>query len=518
MKKALLRITGLENEDLKPSALSFFALFFLLVSYYLVKPLRDSRFFLYFNPDQLPYFYLVSPVAALAITKIFNFFVERVSKRWILISTYGIMMICKVIFTVLMQFSNLWSTAVFFVWASVYFALVLSILWATINSVFQSEQAERCFGVIAIGATLGSIVGSKVSGLLVDSILRDWTLLLSLVSMFFALLLTLRIQDNDQSASSHDTPETNQSTSQNTDNQVIEVQTPAPQSGPWDDIKTLFQRPYMRGIAFMVFALALVSTVMNLQVYAQIDDAMAHKNYRAIYQDWDPQGNYFEAVRDLRGKSKTEAHQVFERLSAEANTGTPALTPENLEKRYATYQSELEGETRKLFSNVYFWQGILGIILLGVVARFLFQYVGLSWSTILLPGFFVIVLIALFFPLETLLLQGILIGAGALNYSLNNATKELLYTPTTAQARYQHKPLIEGPIMRLGDVSASVFKIAMTSGLVGATVLSQQLQSRILLGMALLASVIWILLIWYTGRQYDKNQKSKQKSRELDLA
>lgn len=509
--KRLLKITGLHSEDLAPSFMSFLALFFLLLSYYLVKPLRDSRFFLYFNADHLPYFYLVSPVAALVITKIFNFFVERMQPRKLLIITYGVMMLCKVLFTVLMQWSSAWSTAIFYVWASVYFSLVLAILWATINSAFQSEQAERCFGVIAIGATLGSIIGAKVSGLLVESPLKDWTLLLSVISMSVALGFTLFIRQNPLDSKESADNETN------TDQPKVADKTP---TGPWNDIKTLIQRPYMRGIAFMVFALALASTVVNLQVYKQIDENLARTSYQEIFQDWDSQAKHYESLRDLKGQSKMATQKKLSDLVQISNseaTGT-RLTPTEMNARYLKYQSNLEGETRKLFANVYFWQGILGVVLLGVVARILFQYAGLSWSTVLLPGFFCLVLILLFFPLEAFMLQSILIGAGALNYSLNNATKELLYTPTTPRARYQHKPLIEGPIMRLGDVSASLFKIAVAGGAAGTLALSHQLQSRILLSIGLIVSVLWIILIWYTGRQYDKNQEAETKSKELDLA
>lgn len=510
--KRLLKITGLHTEDIAPSFMSFLALFFLLLSYYLVKPLRDSRFFLYFSADQLPYFYLVSPVAALLITKIFNFFVDRMQPRKLLIITYGVMMLCKVLFTVLMQWSTAWSTAVFFVWASVYFSLVLAILWATINSAFQSQQAERCFGVIAIGATLGSIIGAKVSGLLVESVLKDWTLLLSGASMALALGFTLMIRSNPlEKPSQVNTATDETSPADETPGNHPEETHKRP--GPWDDIKSLLQRPYMRGIAFMVFALALASTVVNLQVYKQIDENLARASYQNIFKDWDPQSKNFASLRDLKGQSKAATEKKLAALAAL----TP-LTPVEMRTRYLNYQSDLEGETRKLFANVYFWQGILGIFLLGVVARLLFQYAGLSWSTVLLPGFFCLVLALLFFPLEAFMLQGILIGAGALNYSLNNATKELLYTPTTPRARYQHKPLIEGPIMRLGDVSASLFKLIVAGGAAGTLALSQQLQSRILLGVGLLASLLWIVLIWYTGRQYDKNQQAEIKSQELDLA
>ena len=56
-----------------------------------------------------------------------------------------------------------WVGRVFFIWISVFNLFVVSVFWALIVDIFNSEQGKRLFGFIAAGATLGAIVGSAVT-------------------------------------------------------------------------------------------------------------------------------------------------------------------------------------------------------------------------------------------------------------------------------------------------------------------------------------------------------------------
>lgn len=52
---------------------------------------------------------------------------------------------------------------VFYVWASVYNLLIVSIFWSVVVDVFDSEQGKRLFGIVAAGGSIGAIVGSQVT-------------------------------------------------------------------------------------------------------------------------------------------------------------------------------------------------------------------------------------------------------------------------------------------------------------------------------------------------------------------
>ncbi|MBI2839324.1 MAG: hypothetical protein HYX75_13490 [Acidobacteria bacterium] len=47
----------------------------------------------------------------------------------------------------------------FFLWVSVFNLFVVTVFWGFMTDIFNTEQAKRLFGFIAVGGTLGAIVG-----------------------------------------------------------------------------------------------------------------------------------------------------------------------------------------------------------------------------------------------------------------------------------------------------------------------------------------------------------------------
>ncbi|MGV3524700.1 MAG: hypothetical protein ACO1RX_10760 [Candidatus Sericytochromatia bacterium] len=491
-------MTGAEPDEQLPVLLSFLALLFLLLSYYLVKPLRDSLFLMYFQSRDLAYMSLPIIALSLAAAKFFNHWVGRVPRYRLMTLTYAVMMACKLLFLLLLPIAGRWTTVCFFLFVSVYFSLVLSILWGVINTIFNSRQAERCFGFVALGATLGNILGAKLSGWLAGSVLRDWSLLFSLVGMGGALgliLLAVRLSPAPTSAAAGQNPQQHVSRG---------IQ----------DILTLWGNRYVRGIAVMVFTLALINMVtIQFQAYGQIDRSTAQAVYTTQFAWLDADQRQFDAVYALKKRSAAEIEQELTRLGSQRQLDVSQQA--RLRKSYAEYRKNLESRTRQIFSDVYAWQGILGVFLLVVVARLLFRFVGLRWTVLMLPAFFCASALALLFPLDVLALQMILVLAGALNYSLNNATKELLYTPTSESVRFQLKPLIEGPVMRLGDLTASVLQIGIAA-LGTWLVLSERLQGGLLLGTGLAMVAVWAWTSFETGRRYDAAQQAAQRGQTTE--
>ncbi len=505
-KATLETLTGARADETKQTLLSFLALLFLLLSYYLVKPLRDSRFLMHFDSSMLPYFFLVTPILAFIVTKFFNHFVGRIPRRRLLLFTFGIMMLCKLAFLILLPLTGRWGTALFYLWASVYFTLAISILWGVINSIFASEQAERCFGFVALGATIGNILGGQLSAWLSQTVLKDYALLFSIGAMGVALFLILAANPAESPVSP-----TTALAPMELDTDAEEA--PAPAKRGLEDVAAIFQNRYVRGIAMMIFTLALIGTVFNLQIYQQLDSTLSQKAYAEVFSELDPTGSHYETVFGLKKLSAAQQETTQKQLFTQLQWREPQI--KRFQQAYLRYQKELEADTRKVFSDVSTAQGILGVFLLVVVSRYLFKFVGLALTVLILPVFYFVAGGALFFPLELLGLQIIMITGNAFNYSLNNATKELLYTPTSESVRFQLKPLIEGPLMRLGDVSASLLKIGM-GAIASIILISEAQQNQLMLGLGLLMVVLWMVLIWQTGKQYDANQKLAKPKKELD--
>lgn len=497
LSNTLQWMTGAKKEEQKRVLLSFLALLFLLLSYYLVKPLRDSQFLKEYSDSFLPVVYLANSVLSLILTKIFNFCYDRIPRYWLIILTYGWVVGCKVAFFFILPMGGKLATIVFFFWAATYFLLSISILWGCINTIFSSEQGERVFGFIAVGATIGNIIGSSVSSWVAESAYKDYALLISAAALCLGIFCILTASQGAGISAQDTVPK--------------ETKEKAQKANFFSDLVDIFKIKYVRGIAVMVFVLAFFVTVFDFQSKQIFNRSMAAEAYHSTFEWLEkeqqvPHDPAFELVYTLKEAGSKQAQET--KVTAFLAEHKLEIAPTAFFKAYAAFKDLHEVKMRTLFSDMFFYQGILGAILLLVTTRFLFQTAGLKVSALILPLFFIGVGIALYFPLELMILEGLFIINGALNYSLNNATKELLYTPTSDETKFKHKPLIEGPIMRFGDALASGIKLLFSIGLVTWLGISRGFADGIMLGITLLLVLYWAFAIGYTGKVYD-TQKSE---------
>jgi ATP/ADP translocase len=495
MVRLLCLITGAREEELKQVLCSFTALMFLMLSYYLIKPLRNSHFLKEFDPRYMPLFYLLIPFLSFLVTKCFNYFCERMDKYKLIIRVYLLIMACKVAFTWVLMFGGKPATIIFYLWGSVYFLLAMSTLWSCFNDTFRPEQGMRFFGFVAMGATVGNIIGAKLSDLIADiDMIRPYATLVSAGAMALTLGFLLEATRYRRS-------------------EVAESGAPIGFESQGDgaksrnflsDVLDLLGLKYVRSIAVMVACLACFTTSLDFLSNQQIDRQMSKLQYHDTFADLEQATGetgyqFIYGLKSLRGAAVDQAIADFESRHHFTGVGP----------RYKHYKEELEAKTRKLFSRVFLYQGIVGVVMLTLVARMVFLYLGLRIAVLILPVFALVALAAFTQPLELQIVEFILVASGSLNYALNNATKEILYTVTSEETKFKHKPLIEGPGMRLGDVTASLLKLAI-GGAVGAVGWSVAAGDRIFLGVTFVLVLIWLQAIAYAGRWYDKRRKGDE--------
>lgn len=497
MIQFLCAVTGAKEEELRQVLYSFSALFFLLLSYYVIKPLRNSQFLSDFNPNYLPVLMLVVPLISFVVTKIFNFCGDRMDKFKLIVRTYLLLMVMKVAFTWILQYGGKPGTVVFYLWGSVYFLLALPTLWGCINDFFLPEQGERVFGFVQLGATAGGIAGSAASGLISRSEkLAPYATIFSAAGMGCALVFLIL-------AASLRKPRTEQ---------VVKAAKTegAPKGNFWGDVIGLIRIRYVRSIAIMVTCLACFTTSLDFLSQTVIDQRLAHTQYE-------------ETFPEVATKMGEEGYQFFYSLkSRPAEERETALNEFGLKndvhdcrERYQDYKKALKNKTNAVFADVSLYQGVLGLFLLIVVARLIFAHLGMRVAVSILPAFALIAVVAFGFPLEILAVEVLLAFSGSFNYALNNATKEILYSATTEETKFKHKPLIEGPFMRLGDQSASIMKLITTAGAV-ALGMSAAAGDRIFLAFTFSLVLIWWQAIVYAGKEYDKNRAAEREAVSAD--
>ncbi|GLQ92618.1 NTP/NDP exchange transporter [Dyella acidisoli] len=237
------------HSDATP-ALSALAFFFVLTSYYIIRPVRDQLGGAV-GSTQLPLFYAATFVAMLALTPVFGILVARFPRRRVLGWSYSFFIVCLLAFIpAFMAQDRIGARAlgvVFFIWVSVFNLFVVSLFWSFMADVFDSRRAREVFSLIALGGMAGAIFGPFVTGLLVGLIGVAPLLLVSAVMLGASLLLLLRI--SVQRA------------------QGIDAEQPVGGS-LWAGVRELWSRPFLRWMAILMFLGDGVGTL----AYALVSD------------------------------------------------------------------------------------------------------------------------------------------------------------------------------------------------------------------------------------------------------
>ncbi len=144
--------------------------FLLLITLYLLKPLRDSLFLAGRGPEELPLVFILTTAAVVPVAVLHTRFARRVpvgrlidgGSLFLAVSLLGVHW--------LLGAEGTWATYVLYAWVSIYGLLVTSQFWLFANTIFSASQAKRVFTVLSVGAILGAVSGGEITGLLVDEV------------------------------------------------------------------------------------------------------------------------------------------------------------------------------------------------------------------------------------------------------------------------------------------------------------------------------------------------------------
>ncbi len=140
--------------------------FFLMLGYYLLRPLREAMGIAR-GADKLPWLMTGTLLAMLLANPAFAALVSRLPRRRFIPLAYRFFGLNLLAFFALFQMLPGHGGAAlgytFYIWLSVYNLFVVSVFWGFMGDLFTEEQGKRLFAMIAIGGTLGAIVGAGLT-------------------------------------------------------------------------------------------------------------------------------------------------------------------------------------------------------------------------------------------------------------------------------------------------------------------------------------------------------------------
>ncbi|MES1154741.1 MAG: MFS transporter, partial [Rhodanobacter sp.] len=264
--------------------LSALAFFFVMTSYYIIRPVRDQLSGAV-GSQSLPLFYGAVFVVMLLLTPLFGVLVARFRRRQLLGWSYSFFILCLLAFVPAFVAQERIGArelgVVFFVWASVFNLFVVSLFWSFMADIFSSGNARQVFSLIALGGMGGAIFGPLVTKLLVQLIGVAPLLLVSALALGLSLVLLLRL------SAQHDRRPGSRGEE-------------AIGGSLWAGIKELWSRPFLRYMALLM----LFGDGIGTLAYALVADyAKAHFTSTvartSFYNDLDLATNLLGAALQL---------------------------------------------------------------------------------------------------------------------------------------------------------------------------------------------------------------------------
>ena len=166
----LERLVQVERGEWLRLAIAFSYFFCLLGGYFMLRPLRGAV--AANNSEILHWLYTGTFVTMLLIVPVFGFLVSRFRRGQFIPAIYLFFISHLVLFA--LNFDGdatpQWLQRTFYIWLSVFNLFVVSVFWSFMADIFRPGQAQRLFGFIMAGGSIGAVIAPSVT----KSIIPHW--------------------------------------------------------------------------------------------------------------------------------------------------------------------------------------------------------------------------------------------------------------------------------------------------------------------------------------------------------
>lgn len=160
-----------------------------------------------------------------------------------------------------------WIDRVFYVWTSVFALFVVTIFWGFMADCFDNSQGKRLFAFIAVGSSIGGMLGSTVTAALATWLPTFSLLLIACIPLELASWCAGVLHRRFGTGNVHTAGEAGRAIGGNA----------------WSGMKAVFASPYLLGIAAFIALMTFVSTILYFQQAYLVAEAFSDRGERTAF-------------------------------------------------------------------------------------------------------------------------------------------------------------------------------------------------------------------------------------------
>lgn len=244
--------------------------FLVLAAYYVLRPIRDEMGAAS-GVENLAWLFTGTMVGMLLVHPLYTSLVSRLTRRRFISWTYRFFILNLIAFYLVFRMVDpsqaIWVGRVFFIWTSIFNLFVVSVFWSLITDVFRPGQGKRLFGIVAVGGTIGAMLGATITTSLVGVMGPINLMLVSALILELAVRAShvldgaeaaMRAAEDEEIAVAAGSAPAGTGPAADSSKAVIG-------GGVMDGIRHILSSPYLLGIAVLILFYTISSTFLYFQ-------------------------------------------------------------------------------------------------------------------------------------------------------------------------------------------------------------------------------------------------------------
>jgi AAA family ATP:ADP antiporter len=243
--------------------------FFIMFSYYILRAVRDEISSA--DRGNLQILWTAVFFVMLLAVPLYSWAASKWSRGVFVPLANRFFIACLVSFWLCLMFlpeaARPWIDRVFYVWTSVFALFVVTVFWGFMSDCFDNSQGKRLFAFIAVGSSLGGILGSTVTALLAELVPAFALLLIACLPLEFASWCAKVLHRRFS-----------------TGNVRVAGESSRPIAGnAWSGMRAVFASPYLMAIAAFILMMTFVSTMLYFQQANLVAEAFSDRGVRTAF-------------------------------------------------------------------------------------------------------------------------------------------------------------------------------------------------------------------------------------------